>query len=565
MTIGRTHVALVSAGGSETVAVLTALSARVERDPDRQQSENTAGRPKLLVNGPVRLTRPVRRHLQQVALPMVNRIANGLGVHGIHRIELGFANPGAASVHDLPTEVSGYSADVPAWLVMLSATLRLPLPEDVLCTGHIASSDGTITAVRSLPAKLEAAVAGGQVRKFIYPALDDDRSLDVLSPAERDAAEAALAHWAREIKLVPVRDVHELVCAVFDDWGLATAALRCGYFGRRANGLTQDAVDRVAAHLLEDAEQRFWHAVEAALFTPDQNERNAALRLLRLYAIHHRRWRRYPTGFGERLTELLRSLPRVHRRLHVRFPLLTMHQLMRLGQFAHGRSAERDLQALLDAASGRLFQRETDAADKSTPTPPPATDEAVDHLLNAMRADAMADRFGRRLDAARSSYRFSGVTVETYDAFLDSVQAFYLHMVRRSRVAPAGMGTEGLEAEAIHQLEEAFADRGGVRAAWAEARRGAHGGMRLILDRLTDHIKEQLRLRYARHTLAQAIDPLQPQEKLALIESLLKRLRPHLPEDLRDEPAEAFVAGYERIAHAYVQASDQLTATFRAI
>ena len=565
MTIGRTHVALVSKDELRNVAVLTTVSARVEREPDRPRKRDGDGRPRLRVNGPVWLARPVRRHIQQVALPMVNRIAHGLGVHGIHRLELSFANPGAASVQDLPTEVSGYSADVPAWLVMLSATLRLPLPEDVLCTGHIASSDGTIAAVRSLPAKLEAAVAGGQVRRFIYPALDDDRSLDVLSPAERDAAEAALAHWAREIDLMPVRDVHELVDATFDDRELATAALCCGYFGRRPNGLTRAPIDRVTAHLLKDADERFWHAVETALFTLNKDEQYTAHRLLRLYAIHHRRWRRYPTGFGERLAELLRSLPPVDRRLHVRFPLLTMHQLMRLGQFAHGPSAERDLQALLDAASGRLFEQETKAADASPPTPPPATDEAVDHLLNEMRADAMAERFGRRLDAARSSYRFSGVTVDTYEAFLDSVQAFYRHLVRRSRVAPAGMGTEGLEAEAIHQLDEAFTDRGGVRAAWAEARRATHGGMRLIFDRLTDNLKEQLRLRHARHTLAQAIDPLQPQEKVALIESLLKRLRPHLSEDLRDQPAEAFMAGYERIAHAYVQVSDQLTETFRAI
>jgi len=62
--------------------------------------------------------------------------------------------------------------------------------------------------------------------------------------------------------------------------------------------------------------------------------------------------------------------------------------------------------------------------------------------------------------------------------------------------------------DAIALLERAFANGGGFEAALAEARYPAHGGLRRVLDVVTDQYKAEQRSKHVSRVVREAIDPL---------------------------------------------------------
>ena len=80
-------------------------------------------------------------------------------------------NLDAASITEVGLNISGFSADVPILLAILSASLQMAVPEDIVSTGHIASPDGDIRMVRNLPTKFAAAVEANSIKRFVHPAI----------------------------------------------------------------------------------------------------------------------------------------------------------------------------------------------------------------------------------------------------------------------------------------------------------------------------------------------------------------------------------------------------------
>lgn len=108
--------------------------------------------------GPVSFRESTAAHIEQALLPIVDRTlaALGLPTRGFH---ISVANLGMAATADIGISISGFSSDVPVLISLLSAALGMPVPGDMVTTGHVASPDGDIAAVRAIPAKLAAAVA----------------------------------------------------------------------------------------------------------------------------------------------------------------------------------------------------------------------------------------------------------------------------------------------------------------------------------------------------------------------------------------------------------------------
>ncbi len=174
-TTGRAKTVLVFGKGSAAKAVVTAVVAKLRR-------KSTSRR--LTVTGSVAFEPRVIEHLVDTVLPLVDGIMQLLGLPK-RSFELSVVNIGAASTANLGVTVSGFSSDTPVFLALVSAGLKMPLRQDVVTTGHIASLDGDIRSVESIPAKLAATAELPDVSRFVYPASDADSSLETLSPSVR--------------------------------------------------------------------------------------------------------------------------------------------------------------------------------------------------------------------------------------------------------------------------------------------------------------------------------------------------------------------------------------------
>jgi len=132
--IGRTKTAVVFGQGDSAKAAVISINARVF------SSTNTTS---VTFRGPVEFEPSVVEHISEIILPGVERITGALGLEPLS-FEIEAVNLGAVSATGIKLAIAGFSADAAIMLAMLSAAIKIPLLQDFLITGHIASSEGDI-------------------------------------------------------------------------------------------------------------------------------------------------------------------------------------------------------------------------------------------------------------------------------------------------------------------------------------------------------------------------------------------------------------------------------------
>lgn len=518
----------------------------------------------VIFTGPGQFSERTQEHITQTVYRLVTALASHLGVPCCG-LELSAVNLSAASWDQRGLTISGFSADAPIFLVMLAAVIGLEVPVDFLCTGHIASSDGDIRMVGGLPTKLAAASQDKTIRRFAYSDPMADGSLEpMLTPQEMQEVLAALAEAKRSLALYPVKDVADLVRVSFRPEELALASLRKGYFN--AEGLpvkSSSPLARTATHLMSGLQSRFWSALESRLLAGQDAEAKV---LLDAFVNYHIGREEYPPSFGKRLQGILSSLPTSTRRLKIRFPLLPSSLGFGLAHFA--RSEEHpDAVIMLKAFNGELngASRHLENSQESPTLSGKVSDNTLADVISLINENSLAERISLPVDSARASYSLDSVLAQSHEAFNDTITAFVVHLFRRVRGVDVNEPIQAFSAEAFALLERTFAQHGGVKTALAEAQTGTKGGMRYVLDAMTEQFKKEERGKEVQRVLMEALDPLNWDSQVALIKALLERLWIHLPDDIRDHPPEKYANHVGPLAKAYVESMDQLTHAFRSL
>jgi len=550
--IGRAGTVLVFHEDSASRAVVSTVVARVRRGN---------GRKRLLVSGPAQFEPHVFRHIEDVLIPLVDRLLERLGIRRRPKsFELSVVNLDAASVANVGLSIDGFSADAAILLALLSAALRMPLPQGLIATGHIASTDGDIRAVAGLPAKLAAATENGGIERFICPALAGDNSLRILSPTEAEAAEGAVAEARSSLHVIEVVDICQLIQATWSDESIVTASLRCGFFQTASTPIDGGAIiERAAAHFLTGNEERFWGVLEGHL---REGHCQPASGLLHDRLKFHTVRRDYPPVFGRRLFTLMLSVPPTVRRLRLAFPLVSIDVCFALGRFATLGDHE-DAQFLMDAVLGR-FASQVIPVDPAL-EPPAAGNGVVRAVLSEISREALARKIGLPIDAVRAGYVLDQIVTDSYDMFHETICSFYLTLVRHTGAAPAPVDAEAIAAEAFALLDRAFADEGGVAGAWAEARYGTRGGLRYVLDQTTERFKAEQQSRHVSRVVKVAVDPLDWPGRVEFVRGIFDYLGPQLPSDLRSQPPERFARQYEVICQMYARSLDRVKDFLRTL
>jgi hypothetical protein len=417
--------------------------------------------------------------------------------------------------------------------------------------------------VSGLPVKLEAAVNNPSVNTFVCPDISSDRSIKDLTPNEKDRLAGALSQAKRSLSTIPVDDVGDLVRVAFTDERIVKASLSQGFFfDHQQIPHDETPIGRATKWLIDGLDQRFWTTLSSYFF---QGHSKQASKLLSAFIDFHDDKKLYPTGVGKNLFQTIASIPPATRRLKIKFPLVSINRCIQLGQFA-GKSENDDVLLLLKACSGdRSLRFSNSTGDKGFLGKQPSIND--DKLLEAIHSEIGADNLSSlissKIDTARSKYLMNSVVVGSYEDFNEIITSFYLHLLRHSRMVAEPVDMEWVGAEAFALLEKAFARKGGSQAALAESRHAVNGGIRYVLDVIADQFKREECEKYIGYVLKQALDPQDRPSKVKLIETLMERLKPHLPPEITAQPAEQFANHVEQIVRAYAQSMDELTSVFR--
>lgn len=546
--IGKMHTLLVQGCGEHATAIVCGIHSVLKHNG-----------PALAITGPGKIDSATQGHYAETLIPILQQTAKVLGIPQ-PKFELTLSNVGAAAVQDRPIELTGYSADASVLMACLSALLNIPCRPAVAITGHIASPQGDVRMVAGLPAKMEAAHRNNSIHTMVYPDLDADDSLGVLTPREHCQINEALIAAKEWMLLVSVKHINDLVSVCFDESDLIIASLDLGYF--REDDAHHPFPIPMSA-LIMNLAQRFWKCLEITLNNEGTLENARALLASRIR--FHVRLGLYPQNFGYHLFNLLASIPRPFREFRLPFPLLPNEDTIEIIKLTQKENIE-DMRQFLDAIAGDHFPTimpvETPLNSSVNNT---TGNKHLELLLDELDADRLRKRINPPIDDARNTFLPGQSVVRTPQECLGTVLAFYRHLLRHTSHLSEDLDEEALQADAQILLERTFSRQGGYEAAIAESLSGTRGGMRYILDSITEFLKSELREKYANRIFKRLLNDLDYDERVALVKSFMDILSPYLSDESCLSPPDAYVDHAEELIRAYMSFIDHIRQRMRAM
>jgi len=191
--------------------------------------------------------------------------------------------------------------------------------------------------------------------------------------------------------------------------------------------------------------------------------------------------------------------------------------------------------------------------------------DILQEILSKISREALSQTIGLRIDLARVSFWMEQVIIESFEEFSEVMLSYYIHMLKQLNRIIIPVDFNALNAEVFALINRAFSNNGGLKFAIEESRTGNSGGMRYILDRITDQLKKEEQEKIIDLVLKFSFDPLEWDIKVLLIKDLIQVLKPALPPEIHSQPPEKFANNYEILIRSYVNSIDQLKHTFQTI
>ena len=553
--IGRVPTVLVFKADDDQRAAVTSIVAKCQRKRSRKR---------LFFSGEAIFDAKTVKHINKHILPLVDNILQELNPDSKQKaFEISTVNLSIASAMDMGMEISGFSADAAVFTALLSAALDIPLAQDFVATGHIASTDGDIRAVKSIDSKIDAASQCPAIRRFIFPTPDSDGSRENFQSDQLEDEKAIIPHARSFFKMIQVEDICQLLKTVLDERDILIASFEGDYFTTCRDFSEQDnCIEQVLIFLTEGNEKRFWHNVEISALRPDIDGLKELLCARVRYQI---RKKQYPQNFGRKLLPIILSVSTVARRTQLAVELVPIDLYFKLCQFAGKDDLKEDSRYLRDVFEGRAgaIDNKQLLDDNIEIRKGKISRADMEKIFSQISDEQISRKIAQPIDYARAVYIVDKVIVDSTEQFFETVTSFYLHLISHTALAPAQIDPEQLKASALQLLQRAFANNGGEDAARTEAFHGHAGGLRLICDQMTERFKFEQKTGYINSILVRAVDQESIAERIEFTTALLEYIRPWLPTEFRDRPPSTLIDRYQEIIKCYVNSLDKLKQTFR--
>lgn len=546
----KTPTVLVAAG-QDPPAVVTWLVVQAHAGTDSNE-------PAMSVIGEPWLDSATLARWHDLLVPHVADGLHQLDV-GTVRWRLGLRVPDAVAHSGRACRVEGASADAACFVGLIGAALGIKARRDTLVTGTIQLEAQSLGLVQALPEKLHAAAGDRAVRRFIHAPVDHDQSAG-WTPQVLLAWDRACEQTDHRVQRMPCTALAEVVRRVLPLDARVIAALRHGLFNAAPIEHAPQWVN-----VLRRVDDTLWRRqldrrVQAG-------HQRAVQQLFEARLIHDLHRERYPSGIGDCLSGALQTVPTGRRRSRLGGLLISTDLLNRCEQAA-GEQDRQDMEQLAIATGHRPRPRNPrarpgndrsggDGSGQSHASP----EASLDWLLENLSGFEIAQRIDRALDEARMSFVVEPGQDWTNESVLDQIASFYAHLRRRiGRNVPA----EVLMSEATAFVNRAYDREGGLDTAVANAKDHIHSGLRGVLDRMTDAMKEELRLGDRLSEEKFALNERDMEARLVQTRHLLSKFSHILPEHYRDIPPELLITKLPTLIQVALNSGDQMIQQIRS-
>lgn len=190
----------------------------------------------------------------------------------------------------------------------------------------------------------------------------------------------------------------------------------------------------------------------------------------------------------------------------------------------------------------------------------------LDTLLAALDERRIAREIGIPHDEARMRYALRSNTVPDFHTF----SAIIGDYMRHHYAACISHGGTLSPVEAVGRAKEIL-DReyrrsnGDMMSAYGNAVDGVEGGLRTVLDRLSDALKVEAVERYTRDCFDRLVAPNDWDRKVELIRQFVRHLGHQLNGSIQADRPERYASDYKELIRGYVEGMRRTSSIFRRL
>ena len=190
----------------------------------------------------------------------------------------------------------------------------------------------------------------------------------------------------------------------------------------------------------------------------------------------------------------------------------------------------------------------------------------VESLLNAIDERTIAQREAIRHDEARMSYHLQSNTVRTFEEFSRIIGDYYNHHYTTCISNGGRLSGSQAEGRAKEILEQQYRKRGGdIVTVFNDCREGTNGGLRAVLDLISESIKTEGVQRYIRAAFDHYVSPASWDDKVAIMSQFIDRCGAYLSSSISRNQPERYAHNYNELIQTYANALQQSSSVFRRL
>jgi hypothetical protein len=167
-------------------------------------------------------------------------------------------------------------------------------------------------------------------------------------------------------------------------------------------------------------------------------------------------------------------------------------------------------------------------------------------------------------DEARIQYALRKNTVANYAEFIEKITDYYNHHVSRCILHGGYLSRTEAAGRAKQALDQDYRRRGGnLMTAFKDASDGTAGGLRVVLDRLSESLKAESVEMYIREAFDRYVAPSSWEEKVDIMRQFIARFEDLLSSSIRADQPERYAFNFEELIRSYIDSLRKTSSIFR--
>jgi len=163
-------------------------------------------------------------------------------------------------------------------------------------------------------------------------------------------------------------------------------------------------------------------------------------------------------------------------------------------------------------------------------------------------------------------YSLQRNTVGSFQEFTSIIADYYNYHFSQCISHGGSLSRTDASGRAKEILEQAFRrEKGDLNTAYNDAHDGTNGGLRVILDRIAEHLKAESLERYIREAFDRFVEPNSWEQKVEIMRQFIAMYGHQFSSSINPSQPERYAQNYQELIREYTESLRRTSSIFRRI